>query len=315
MAVVPRRGTALHVRVQPAVFLLLVCAFLDVAARSGPVRSEQGINPSWKQLISQASALGLPTRFLGVIADDFVTLEFEDLHAFAAEYHPDEHRMVLNRTLSFNAAGGALRSLTSLTHREIGTLYHELFHAYLDYVRTHPDRARADHNAARLLPFAESQQLCRYQTVNIAPIVQRPAVTEPRYLNEKESWEALNETWAVFIGWAIWSRLESQGQARSPASFDRWIKRLEKADRDGELIGYYEPTDPSERAIAWKRYLARSDRISAEEVKLLLETVLEVSPGQASRAAKSLRSNLEQKSHKSDDCQGKPSAEPRAQSP
>jgi hypothetical protein len=312
MAVVLRRGTAVHVRVQSAVILLVVCALLDAAVQSGPVWGEQGIDPSWKQLISQASTLGLPTRFLRVIADDFVTLDFEDLHAFAAEYHPDDHRMVLNRTLSFNAAGGALRPLTTLTHREMGTLYHELFHAYLDFVRTQPDRASADQNAARLSAFAESQRLCRYQTVNIAPVIQRPEVTEPRYLNERESWEALNETWAVFVGWTVWSRLESQQrQAKGLANFDRWIKRLGKADRDGELIGYYEPTDPSERAIARKRYLARSDRISPAEVRMLLETVLELSSGQAIRAEKLLRTQ----SGKSAGCQDGPSEEPRAPSP
>ena len=38
--------------------------------------------------------------------------------------------------LSFNAAGGALRSLRDLTNRDIQTLYHELFHAFMDYLTT-----------------------------------------------------------------------------------------------------------------------------------------------------------------------------------
>jgi hypothetical protein len=218
-------------------------------------------------------------------------LEFEDLHDFAAEYHPEEHRMVLNRTLSFNAAGGALRPLSALTHREIGTLYHELFHAYFDYVRSEPDRVTADPQAARLVKFAEKQRLCRYQTVEITPIVQRKTVTETRHLSERESWEALNETWAIFVGWAIWSHLElseGQGVLGDRKGFLRWLKRLVEADRHGDLIGYYEPEDPAERTIARKRYLALSHRIFPEEVKLLLETVLEVAPGQAERVIKAM---------------------------
>ena len=41
-----------------------------------------------------------PTRFLEQIPEQFVAFEFEDLHAYAAEYHPAEHRMILDRTLS-----------------------------------------------------------------------------------------------------------------------------------------------------------------------------------------------------------------------
>jgi hypothetical protein len=270
--------------------------------------ANQRPQPAWSQVISQAAGLGLPTRFLRLMPADFVTVEFEDLHAFAAEYHPEEHRMVLNRALSFNAAGGTLRPLTTLTHREVGTLYHELFHAYLDYLRTQPERASADRDAARVLALAEAQRNCRYQTVNIAPVVQRPGVTEPRYLNDRESWEALNETWAVFVGWAIWTRLELETGGSPKTRFSQWIKRLQKAEREGELIGYYEPDDPSERAMARKRYLAKTDRISLEEVSLLLQSVLELSHTQAQRAAKVVRSGPAS-------CRGESSGESRAPRP
>jgi hypothetical protein len=244
----------------------------------------------WDALIERAQGLGLPTRFLRLIPPDFVTLEFEDLHAFAAEYHPEEHRMVLNRTLSFNAAGGVLRPLDTMTHRDLGTLYHELFHAYTDYLRSLPDVAAADPNASRLLAFAAEQQQCRYQTVAITPVLQRKSATETRYLTDRESWEALNETWAVFVGWATWTGLELSGQrgahgSRNHGGTESWFKRLRKADRDGDLIGYYEPEDPAERMIARKRYLAPSHRISPREVALLLEVLLEEPAERAQRSA------------------------------
>ncbi len=90
----------------------------------------------WRQLLSEAHALGLPTKFLKAVPPSFVQFEFDDLHSYAAEYHLGEHRMVLNRALSFNGAGATLRPLGRLTHAEIETLYHELFHAYIDYLVT-----------------------------------------------------------------------------------------------------------------------------------------------------------------------------------
>ncbi|TAJ26572.1 MAG: hypothetical protein EPO64_06215, partial [Nitrospirae bacterium] len=231
----------------------------------------------WLTLVAQTDALGLPTQFLRAIPADFITLEFEDLHAFAAEYHPAEHRMVLNLALSFNAAGGTLKPLAKMTPREVGTLFHEFFHAYMDYVRSKAEAA-VDPGVARLLAFAQDQQRCRYQVVSITPVVQRKTATEVRFLSDREAWEALDETWAVFVGWAVWSRLEqSHGQGVQPrggrSKTGGWSARLEKADRDGDLVGYYEPEDPAERTVAQKRYLAPSHRITPREVAVLLEVL------------------------------------------
>ncbi|HXH86186.1 MAG TPA: hypothetical protein VNI35_05130, partial [Nitrospira sp.] len=124
--------------------------------------------------MTEAEVLGLPTKFLKVVPPAFVKFEFDDLQAFAAEYHLGEHRMVLNRTLSFNAAGSTLRPLARLTQGEMETLYHELFHAYMDYLLT----MRAGDPPDPLLAFARSQQHCRYSLVLINPVVQRKADTE-----------------------------------------------------------------------------------------------------------------------------------------
>ncbi|MBI3604347.1 MAG: hypothetical protein HY205_07895 [Nitrospirae bacterium] len=249
----------------------------------------------WRTLLAQADALGLPTRFLRAIPPDFITLEFEDLHAFAAEYHPAEHRMVLNLALSFNAAGGTLKPLAKMTPREAGTLFHEFFHAYMDYVRSKAEAA-VDPGVARLLAFAQDQQRCRYQVVSITPVVQRKSATEVRFLSDREAWEALDETWAVFVGWAVWSRLEqSHGQGVQPrggrSKTGGWPARLEKADRDGDLVGYYEPEDPAERTVAQKRYLASSHRITPREVAVLLEVLF----GESREGARRAVSAMEQK--------------------
>lgn len=242
----------------------------------------------WGQLLSEAHALGLPTKFLRAVPPSFVRFEFDDLHSYAAEYHPGEHRMVFNRSLSFNGAGATLRPLGRLTHAEIETLYHELFHAYIDYLVTTAE-ASPDVALDPVLAFAKVQQGCHYREVLITPVVQRKSETEERFLTERESWEALNETWAVFVGWAVWNQLELTGRAgqsiqKSGKSQDEWVSRLSRAEREGALRGYYEPEDSAERAIAQKRYLASASRLSEQEAMVLMKSVLEFPSSLLARA-------------------------------
>jgi len=242
----------------------------------------------WRQLLIEAQALGLPTKFLKAVPPSFVRFEFDDLHSYAAEYHLGEHRLVLSRTLSFNGAGTILRPLGRLTHTEISTLYHELFHAYLDYLVT---TAETSPEAASdpVLALARAQQGCHYGAVLITPVVQRRGETEERFLSERESWEALNETWAVFVGWVVWNQLELSGH-RGPSiqqpgkSQEEWLSRLKSADREGNLRGYYEPEDPGERAMARKRYLAPASRLSEQEAIAVMKDVMEFSPALLLRA-------------------------------
>jgi len=254
--------------------------------------SDKTPNPSgriWKQIAAEAEGLGLPTKFLRIVPADFVTFEFDDLQAFAAEYHPSEHRMVLNRTLSFNVAGRTLRPLARLTHAELETLYHELFHAYMDYLTTREAQGQRD----PFLSFAREQQRCRYGAVHITPVVQRKQETEERFLSERESWEALNEAWAVFIGWTVWNQLEMRGGTgrsirKSSKPHDAWLQRLEEADREGKLRGYYEPEDPSERRVTRKRFLAPSSRLSSDEIERLMSGPLEFPGDVVNEAARRL---------------------------
>jgi hypothetical protein len=242
----------------------------------------------WRQLISEAHTLGLPTKFLKAVPPSFVQFEFDELHSYAAEYHLGEHRMVLNRALSFNGAGATLRPLRQLTHAEIETLYHELFHAYIDYLVTAAE-ASPEVASDPVLGFARVQQGCHYGAVLITPLVQRKDETEERFLTERESWEALNETWAVFVGWIVWNQLELTSSAgrsiqKSGKSQDEWVSRLRSADREGILRGYYEPEDSGERAVARKRYLAPASRLSEQEVAVLMNNVIEFSPSLLGRA-------------------------------
>ena len=242
----------------------------------------------WRQLLEEAHALGLPTKFLKAVPPGFVQFEFDDLHSYAAEYHLGEHRMVLNRALSFNGAGATLRPLGRLTHAEIETLYHELFHAYIDYLVVAAESSPEVASDPVLL-LARAQQRCHYGSVLITPVVQRKGETEERFLTERESWEALNETWAVFVGWTVWNQLElTRGTERSIQKVgkgqDEWVRRLGSADREGVFRGYYEPEDSPERAVARKRYLAPASRLSEPEATVLMKSVMEFPPSLLARA-------------------------------
>ena len=249
-----------------------------------------GIQSIWPKLITDAKALKLPTKFIEELPSGFVRFEFDDLRTFAAEYHPEDHRMVLNRALSFNAAGGALRSLRDLTNKDLQTLYHELFHAFMDYLTTGSPQAHSPEPKDALMAFAREQQRCRYEHVWITPILQKKGHIEERFLDQVESWEALNETWAVFVGWAVWTQLEmTRSRQRSPVlpsnRTDQWTERLRLADGEAELRGYYEPRDPAEKVVTQKRYLAPVSRISPAEVAVIMKHVLGSSPDRIDRSA------------------------------
>jgi hypothetical protein len=234
----------------------------------------------WPNLIKEAEGLGLPTQFLKEIEPNFVTVVFEDLRTYAAEYHPEDHRMILNMRLSFNSAGGVLKSLDSMTHHDVSLLYHELLHAYLDYLFNGPGPAGISANANRVLNFANEQLRCHYRFVRINPVRQRRDATEMRFLSKEDAWEVLNETWAVFVGWQIWTKLEQHRDVAGMGTWtdpliEDWATRLAAANTSGELLGYYEPDDPEERAIARKRFIAPSHGLTPEGAKLLLEVVLE----------------------------------------
>jgi len=264
--------------------LLVWCCALGLSVIDGiSPRSVQGEPPPgamWERLLSDAEQLHLPTMFLKVIPPDFIRFEFDDLRTYAAEYHLGEHRLVLNRSLSFNAAGRVLKPLNKMTHKELEVLYHELFHAYMDFLASTGGQAAGGNDAAKsLLDFARRFQACRYTEVAIAPLVHRQQETESRYLTESESWEALNETWAVFIGWAIWSQLEVERKGggstvHSQRRIDQWAQRLGTAFSHGEFQGYYVPQDEEERRMTRKRFLARQSQLTWEEARTLMAQVL-----------------------------------------
>ncbi len=270
------------------------CSFLLASqATADAVGSAPDASRLWRALVAEASTLRLPTRFLERIPAQFVVFEFEDLHAFAAEYHPAEHRMVLDRSLSLNGAGRTLRPLGQMTHKQLETLYHELFHAYVDFLEHESAPSEAQ---ASFMTFAREQQGCRYQQVLITPVIQKKGLKEERFLSEAESWEALNETWALFIGWAVWTTLEVEakwareyrGTGRT-AQVSAWIARLDQAEQDAALTGYYEPEDPQEKLMARKRFLAPEFRLSAPELLMLMRDVLGSSPDMIRQAERVLR--------------------------
>ena len=271
----------------------LLCLLASTGS-AGPGPQAASAPSSWELVIAQGEGLGLPTKFLLDIPPGFFTIDFEDLREYAAEYHPDTHRMVLNRALSFNSAAGTLKPLALLTHHEVATLYHELFHAFMNAART-PAGTKAERSEVeRLLEFAREQQRCRYYQVEITPVTRRRSATQVRFLSERESWEALEETWAVFVGWAVWTKLEvgkgKKKQVPGGLVSRPWLDRLGQADAEGILIGYYEPGDPAERSKARKHYLAPTHRLSSIEIGRLMKEVLGEPAGEARQAVLKLAS-------------------------
>jgi len=272
----------------PAFLVSLVLLFCVSSASAAPVPDPQG---EWARLTQEAAEMGLPSRFLGLLPPEFVKLEFADLKNVAAEYFPDGHRMVFHRHLSENNQGARLRPLRQIGNQDLATIYHELFHAYFDYVDFAPDAPTMTPQGARLHREAKRFLVCRYQEVELSPgppqqgIVRKTRI-EKRRLTDREGWDALNETWSVFVGWAIWNKLEVTGRLNQASRWDwdaveDFLDRLETAYVGGDLTGYFEPADPEERKTVPRRYLAPTSGISTPEIALLLEVILDESPGMA----------------------------------
>src|SRR5438128_6413452 len=124
----------------------------------------------WARLTTETAEMGLPSRFLRLLPLEFVKLEFADLKNVAAEYHPDGHRMVFHLHLSEGNQGKRLRSLRQVGNHDLATIYHELFHAYFDYVDFASGTPRMTPQGARLYAEAKRFAACRYAVVEVSPI-------------------------------------------------------------------------------------------------------------------------------------------------
>jgi hypothetical protein len=272
----------------PAFLVSLILLFSVSSAQAAPVPDPQG---EWVRLTRETAEMGLPSRFLRLLPPEFVKLEFADLKNVAAEYHPDGHRMVFHLNLSEGGQGQRLRSLRQIGNRDLATIYHELFHAYFDYVDYASGTPRMTPQGARLYAEAKRFLACRYTVVEISPTAiqqsaSRKGKFEKRRISEREAWDALNETWGVFVGWAVWNELEVTDRLNHALRWDwdvleEFLDRLEAAHANGELAGYFEPANQAERRGIPRWYLAPSDAISAPEVMLLLEVILGETPGMA----------------------------------
>jgi len=272
--------------------LLILLLVLASPVSAAPVPDPQG---EWARLTQEAAEMGLPSRFLGLLPLEFVKLEFADLKNVAAEYHPEGHRMVFHLSLSEGKKGKRFRPVQDIPSQDLATLYHELFHAYFDYVDFASGTPKMTSQGTRLYTEAKRFLSCRYQVVELSPGppqkgVLRKTRIEKRRITEREGWDALNETWGVFVGWAIWNKLEATDRLNPAARWDwdaleDFLDRLDDAYHNGDLTGYFEPADMEDRKRVPRWYLAPTNGISAPEVALLLEVILDEPPGMAKLVA------------------------------
>ena len=247
----------------------------------------------WTRFVREISALGFPSRFLRLLPPEFVALEFAELKGAAAEYHPAGHRMIFNLALSDGGHGRGFRPVREIGNQDLATIYHELFHAYFDYIDFAAGTPRMPSEAARLHAAAKRLVACRYILVDVdvgpqPKTSQRKVRVERRRLSESEGWDALNETWGVFVGWALWNKLEVTDRFTRRwdwEGMERFLDRLEEAYQAGLLTGYFEPSAIEARRAIPRWYLAPSSAISLSEIALLLEVILDESPAMAHLAS------------------------------
>ena len=264
--------------------VVLIFLLVTVFAWSAPVPDSQ---EEWRRLVTGLVRMGLPSTFLRLLPVEFVKLHFGELKNAAAEYHPDGHRMIFHTNLSVEGQGRRFRPVAEIASQDLATIYHELFHAYFDYVDFAASTPKMDPRGARLHAEAKRLLTCRYTMVEVVVGPpqkgrQHKSRVEPRRLTESEGWDALNETWGVFVGWAIWNRLETTdrlGRRWDWDAIEGFLDRLDEAYQNGDISGYYEPVDVDARKVMPRWYLAPSHAISAPEIALLLDVILDEPPG------------------------------------
>jgi hypothetical protein len=137
-------------------FFTIILLFAPTAS-AAPVPDPQG---EWARLAQEAAEMGLPSRFLRLLPLEFVKLEFADLKNVAAEYHPESHRMVFHLSLSEGNRGKRFRPVKDIPSQDLATLYHELFHAYFDYVDFASGTPKMTSQGARLYREAKRFLSC-----------------------------------------------------------------------------------------------------------------------------------------------------------
>src|SRR5205823_11028891 len=90
---------------------------------------------------------------------------------------------------------------------------------------------------------------------------------------------------------ANWNKHETTDRLNPTTRWDwdtveEYLDRLEAAYVNRELTGYFEPADQAERRGIPRWYLGPSHAISAQEIALLLEVILDETPGMAQLAAR-----------------------------
>src|SRR5438445_12094432 len=147
------------------IFTVSLLVLLSLPGSSSAVRVPDS-QAEWGHLTTELAEAGLPSRFLKLLPKGFVQLEFADLKTAAAEYHPDGHRMVFNLALSESNKGRRFRPVHNLGNQELATMYHELFHAYFDYIDFAADSGMPA-EAAPLQAEAKRLLACRYTVVDV----------------------------------------------------------------------------------------------------------------------------------------------------
>ena len=133
---------------------------------------------------------------------------------------------------------------------------------------------KMDPRGARLHAEAKRLLTCRYTMVEVVVGPpqkgrQHKSRVEPRRLTESEGWDALNETWGVFVGWAIWNRLETTdrlGRRWDWDAIEGFLDRLDEAYQNGDISGYYVPVDVDQADAATLQQLPGVDATIADQM-------------------------------------------------
>ncbi len=241
---------------KPVIFVISVMLVFLVPAQTHANDAKESLNAF---LNSGKEKHQLHVDFLTKHVLPNIKLSFGGLRSSdtVAQYNRSTNEMRLGKNLSVDGLGRRLKPYDELSWSEIGPIFHELSHAYLDWAKEEAGKnEKANGNARRINAFANSTR-CRYENV-----VTKSGKKDT--LTESQQYDLLDETWAM---WLALMMMDPKMGLR-PGDIQAGIRDMAK---NGSVAAKY-----YSRWLRTTTYVSKESAMSAHEMRFLMRHMLKM---------------------------------------
>lgn len=227
---------------------------------------------SLRAFLDQAKANGFPVDFLYKVLPS-LKIQFGGVGSGASAEFNRKDTILLEKALSVDEeGGGGLKSYSLISDSDKGTVFHELFHAYMKWVQDESAKSGGDVEARRLADFIRTSR-CRYVNVTLTD-------GSKKSLSESDQYDLLNENWGIWFGgflmrqWAQTAFQSRRGVLPAGGLDAERQKLIREAAQQRKEVGYYHRFRIPD---GWIQIDVTADSaMSANEMKFLMKHVLKM---------------------------------------